>query len=67
MQRHAADRRNGEIDQDRFVGLGVVTLQEPEIAVREAASVEAALDGAPIVTLVTRARQPFPSRMYFSA
>ena len=33
----------------------------PEIAVREAASVEAALDGAPIVTLVTRARQPFLS------
>ena len=31
----------------------------PEIAVREAPSVEAALDGAGIVTLVTRARQPF--------
>jgi ornithine cyclodeaminase len=33
----------------------------PEIAVREAPSVEAALDGAGIVTLVTRARQPFVS------
>lgn len=31
----------------------------PEIAVREAPSVEAALDGAGIVTLVTRARAPF--------
>jgi ornithine cyclodeaminase len=33
----------------------------PEIESREAGSVEAALDGAPIVTLVTRARQPFVS------
>jgi alanine dehydrogenase len=33
----------------------------PEIAIRETGSVEAALDGAPIVTLVTRARQPFMS------
>ncbi len=33
----------------------------PEVAVRETASVEAAVDGAPIVTLVTRARQPFMS------
>jgi alanine dehydrogenase len=33
----------------------------PEIAVREAPSVEAALDGAGIVTLVTRARAPFVS------
>ena len=33
----------------------------PEIAIREAASVEAAVDGAPIVTLVTRARRPFLS------
>jgi alanine dehydrogenase len=33
----------------------------PEIESREADSVEAALDGAAIVTLVTRARQPFLS------
>lgn len=33
----------------------------PEITIRETGSVEAALDGAPIVTLVTRARQPFIS------
>jgi len=33
----------------------------PDIAIRETGSVEAALDGAPIVTLVTRARQPFMS------
>jgi alanine dehydrogenase len=33
----------------------------PEIEIREAVSVAAALDGAAIVTLVTRARQPFVS------
>lgn len=33
----------------------------PEIVIRETDSVAAALDGAPIVTLVTRAREPFVS------
>jgi len=33
----------------------------PEIAIRETASVAAAVDGAPIVTLITRAREPFLS------